>query len=239
MGERGLTFKQRKFAELLAGGSTRVAAFREAFPSAGRSKGTEYEGAKRVGRLPKVAAEVQRLTLLRSPHDATAQAEHVAARLLELMKDSNPEISLRAISRWSALCVAGILKPPPISQRAENGRQPSADEKRQILDELKALYQKAVPRPQNSAEQLDPPIRDVAELHDSVIDDEPADRAIIVPSLLMAANGVAGKEVSVNGSPKRVAPVQMAEPLRVPPGEFEFVAIPGCFPPTFRRVRRS
>jgi hypothetical protein len=108
-----LTAKQQRFAELLASGSTKVGAFRQAYPSEGRSKGTEWEGAKRVARHPAVAAEVQRLTLLRSPHDAAAQAEHIAARLLELTKDPDPAVALRAIAQWGKLADAGLLKPPP------------------------------------------------------------------------------------------------------------------------------
>jgi hypothetical protein len=53
MGGRGLTHKQQKFAELLAAGCTKVEAFRRAYPSDQRGKGTEWEGAKRVGAYPK------------------------------------------------------------------------------------------------------------------------------------------------------------------------------------------
>src|SRR6516225_6541953 len=101
MGERGLTFKQRQFAALVASGSTKVDAFRRAYPGGPRSRGTEWEAAKRVSRAPKVKAEICRLTL--SHYDAAAQAEHVTARLLELTKDPNPSVALRAIAQWGKL----------------------------------------------------------------------------------------------------------------------------------------
>jgi hypothetical protein len=142
MGARGLTSKQRRFAELLAAGSTKVDAFRQAYPSDRRGKGTEWEGANRVARLPQVAAEVQRLTLLHSPHDAQAQSQHIQARLIELSKSSEPSVALRAIAQWGKLAQAGLLKTPtdvtppyvaaPQSERAR------------IIDELRGLYQKAL-----------------------------------------------------------------------------------------------
>jgi hypothetical protein len=95
-----------------------------------------------VARLPQVAAEVQRLTLLHSPHDAAAQADHVAARLLELSKSQEPAVALRAIAQWGKLAEAGLLKPPTtaavqgdvIARRIERAR---------MIDDLKGLYEKA------------------------------------------------------------------------------------------------
>lgn len=60
MGERGLTPRQRKFAELLASGSSKVDSFRAAYPSDKRSRATEWQGGKRVARLPQVRAGVER-----------------------------------------------------------------------------------------------------------------------------------------------------------------------------------
>ena len=70
MGVKGLTFKQQRFAELVASGHTKAESFRVAYPSTQRGKRTVWEGAKRVARLPKVAAEVERLTLSRCPSRA-------------------------------------------------------------------------------------------------------------------------------------------------------------------------
>ena len=116
-------------------------------------------------------AEVQRLTLLRSPHDAAAQSEHIAARLLELTKSPEPEVALRAIAQWAelekalALEAASNLNNPPTARRC-----PSADDRRQIIDQLRALYQKALPKPQNFAEQLGQPITELPKPHDLAID---------------------------------------------------------------------
>lgn len=142
MGTRGLTHKQRKFAELLASGCTKVDAFRQAYPSDRRGQATAYEGSKRVARHPAVAAEVQRLTLLRSPHDAAAQAEHIAARLLELTKSPEPTVALRAIGQWAKLAKGGLL--PPTIPAKQGNVVPEHIERTRLLEDLRGLYQKAL-----------------------------------------------------------------------------------------------
>jgi hypothetical protein len=143
MSTRSLTSKQQRFAELLAGGCTKVDAFRSAYPSERRGKGTEWEGAKRVARHPAVAAEVQRLTLLRSPHDVTAQADHIAARLLELSKSQEPAVALRAIAQWGKMAEAGLLNPPIVAgHRTEVSTQ--RVDKAQILEDLRRLYREGL-----------------------------------------------------------------------------------------------
>ena len=184
MGERGLTYKQQRFAELVASGCTNVGAFRSVYPSIRRGKATESEGAKRIAHLPKVVAEVQRLTLLRSPHDAAAQSEHIAARLLELTKSPEPEVALRAIAQWAELEKRRLLRPRPIEQHADRGQRPSDDERRQIINQLRALYQKTLPKPQNFAEQLGQPITELPKPHDLAIDVEPTDTASTLPTIL-------------------------------------------------------
>lgn len=143
MGERGLTPRQRKFAELLASGSSKVDSFRAAYPSDKRSRATEWQGGKRVARLPQVRAEVERLSLQRSPHSVAAQAEHVAARLLELSKSADPEIALRAIAQWGKLADAGLLQPPPSNAKQANVAAAHVERAR-IIEELKALYGRAL-----------------------------------------------------------------------------------------------
>jgi hypothetical protein len=226
MGERPLTGKQQRFAELVAGGASKSDAFRRAYPSDLRGKATVWAGAQKVAAVPKVAAEVQRLRLLRSPHDAAAQAEHIAARLLELTKSPEPEVALRAISQWAKLREAGLLRPAAIDQPTINGRQPSADERRQILDELKALYQKAVPTPQNGAEPLDPSCTDPAKKHCLVIDMEPTDGAATATALGKAFDGASDPRVSGATSLDRSEPME----------KFALRPVPGFFPPRLMRV---
>jgi len=161
MGERGLTFRQQRFAKVAAG-CTKAEAFRRAYPSDRRGNGTLWEGAKRVGRVPKVKAEIQRLTLLRSPHDAAAQAEHVAARLLELTKDPDPAVALRAIAQWGKLVEAGLLKPHSAADDAEKAR---------LVDELMALYHEEFAA-EGQAEPLRPLTPDQREDAAAVIDVE-------------------------------------------------------------------
>jgi hypothetical protein len=143
MGERGLTPRQRRFAELLASGSSKVDSFRAAYPSDKPSKNTEWQSSKRVSRLPQVRAEVERLTLLRSPHDAGAQTEHIQARLIELTKNADPAIALRAIAQWGKLAQAGLLKPPPSAAKQGNVAA-GHGERARIVEQLKTLYEKAL-----------------------------------------------------------------------------------------------
>jgi hypothetical protein len=163
MSTRALTHKQRTFAELVAGGCSKVDAFRRAYPSDRRGKQTEWQGAKRVARQPKVIAEIERLSLLRAPHDVAAQTDHVAARLLELTKDSDPIVALRAIAQWAKLAEAGLLKPPVIDNT----------ERDRLVDELMAFYERAsvvkvqnetvllAPRVPKSEEESDGPVVNV------------------------------------------------------------------------------
>jgi hypothetical protein len=174
MGERALTFKQKRFCELVGAGCSRVDAFRQAYPGGPRTKGTEWEQAKRVGRVPKVKAEIERLSLLRSPYDAAAQAEHVAARLLELSKSSDPDIALKAISQWTKLAAAAQLKPPPSARDTEKARL--------IIDEILSFAE---------AQHAAPPPLPLAPDQDddaAVIDLQPEELApvsVVTPSPLL------------------------------------------------------
>jgi hypothetical protein len=96
-----------------------------------------------VARHPAVAAEVQRLTLLHSPHDVVAQAEHVAARLLELTKSAEPAVALRAIAQWAKLAETGLLKPPAATVRQRDAATPPPDRAR-IVNELRAIYHRTL-----------------------------------------------------------------------------------------------
>ena len=227
-----LTFKERTFAQLVVEG-TKSEAYRRVYSAKGNSR-TQATNAYKISKRPKVKQEVarllrQRLTLLRSPHDAEAQAEHIAARLLELTKSPEPEVALRAIAQWGKLAEAGVFKPSAVELHTANRRQPSVDERRQIVNQLRALYQKALPKPQNFAEQLGQPITELPKPHDSDIDVEPADTASTVPPQAMVVVDASYEEpFAVNDSMKRPEPVE----------KFRLAPIPGYFPPRYRRVQR-
>jgi hypothetical protein len=179
MGGRSLTRQQRLFAELLVSGCSKVEAFRRAYPSDRRSRTTEWQGGKRVAGLQQVRDEVQRLTLLHSPHDPAAQTDHIVARLIELSKDANPEVALRAIAQWSKLAEAGLLKPPVVEARAD---QPF--DRAQAIDELRRLYAKALSKTEN--EVLRPPSAEPQEVTGQVIDIEADDMPADMPGPISA-----------------------------------------------------
>jgi hypothetical protein len=163
MGERALTSKQKKFAELLAGGSSKVAAFRGAYPGGPRTKGTEWVQAKRTARMPRVAAEVHRLTML----NVAGQVEQVAARLIELSKNPDPGIALKAIAEWGKLVESGALQPPATARNAQSA--PARDvEVDRVIDELIALVDGGQHQPEPLLLLTPEPDKD-----DQVIDIEP------------------------------------------------------------------
>jgi hypothetical protein len=224
MGGRGLTHKQQKFVEFLVAGCTKVEAFRRAYPSDRRSKGTEWEGAKRVARLPKVQAEIQRRSLLHSPHDAAAQAEHITARLLELTKDSDPTVALRAIAQWAKLSEEGLLRPRPAA---------SEGEKDQLVEELIALYNKASVEAQSEAAPLRSRIPEQqAQSTVQVIDVKSEELASSLPvrSLLPATGQDRPDPPVPPETPERAA-------MKTDTCEWRLEAVPGFFPPRFKRVR--
>jgi hypothetical protein len=229
MGERGLTYKQQRFAELVAGGCSKVEAFRRAYPSDRRGKATESEGAKRVAHIPKVMAEIQRLILLRSPHDVVAQSEHIAARLLELTKNPESEIALRAIAQWAKLAESGLLRSRPIEGRTGIESPPSPDERRQLIDHLRALYQKVLSKPRDASEPFRRTITELSEPHDLVVDGEMCDTTTNASSLAATANLEACEEASIGDLIERLEPVE----------EFILAAVPGRFPPRLRRIQRD
>ena len=242
MGARELTAKQQRFAELLASGSTKVGAFRQAYPSERRGKGTEWEGAKRVARHPAVAAEVQRLSLLRSPHDMVAQAEHIAARLLELSKSSEPSVALRAIAQWGKLADAGLLNPPPSAAKQSNVATGHI-ERAQIIEELKGLYATALgPSSQQRNELVASINAGSIELADGKDEDdvgamnEPP-RVSRMQELLLQSLADSPTNAASEPVPPKVLIDGAPESLDSS-GNDELVAIPGCFPPRYRRVPR-
>jgi hypothetical protein len=242
MGARSLTSKQRRFAELLAGGCTKVHAFRQAYPSDRRGKGTEWEGAKRVARHPAVVAEVQRLTLLKSPFDSAAQTEHIAARLIEMSKSAEASVALKAIAAWTKLAEAGLLKPPPVAgHRAEVAAQ--GVDKAQILDELRKLYREGLAAKGQQRNELVTSINtgsiqgaDGQSEHNAASFNEPPPSSMMEEPLQSLTECPTDQDAIDEPIPPEVAIDAVPESLKL--GDYDRVAIPGHFPVRFRRVPR-
>ena len=243
MGARSLTSKQQRFAELLAGGSTKVDAFRQAYPSDRRGKATAWEGAKRVARHPAVAAEVQRLTLSRSPFDMAAQAQHVAARLLELSKSSEPSVALRAIAQWGKLAEAGLLKSQPtVAQQGDIAA--GRIERARIIEELKGLYATALgPGSQQRNELVASINAESSEGADGQGEDDGASvdeppRSSWMDEPLQSLAGRPTDQDEMGGPMTREVLIGAAPESLQPAGGYELVPIPGSFPPRYRRAPR-
>src|SRR3954466_825784 len=81
-----LTTKQKKFAELVAGGNTYAQAFREAYDCSGSNPSTSRTDASRLARHPKIRAylrELERLKWLASLDPREAKALALLAELRE------------------------------------------------------------------------------------------------------------------------------------------------------------
>jgi len=224
MGGRSLTHQQRLFAELLASGCTKVEAFRRAYPSNQRSKTTEWQGGKRVAGLPQVQDEVKRLTLLRSPHDVAAQSEHIAARLLELTKDSDPEVALRAIAQWSKLAEAGLLKPPIVAGHAA----PTID-RAQVISKLRSLYHKALGPPQTGTQLLDPQPSAAKDADGFVIEGAHEPTTITGPALLSTQDELPPALQAAQNDGDDQAQTEVPAKRSRWPGEYEWQYLPGSF----------
>jgi hypothetical protein len=192
MGERGLTRKQQHFAVLVAGGSSKAAAFRTAYPSAaGRATSTEWQGGKKIARLPKVAAEVRRLSLLQNP---AAQAEIVMARLLGLIQDPNSGTAMKAIAQWEKLVAAGLLKPPAATRDTE----PAVDcdaQKDRVIDELMTLLAEETQHQAASLLPLRPEVEQVIDVESEELAPESEVEALSAQSLLPPAQDGAAQPV--------------------------------------------
>jgi hypothetical protein len=224
MGGRGLTHKQQKFVEFLVAGCTKVEAFRRAYPSDRRSKGTEWEGAKRVARLPKVIEAVQRSTLLHSQHDVAAQVEHITARLLELTKDPDPAVALRAIAQWAKLSEGGLLKPRPAVSETEKA----------LVDELiAAVYNKPSVEAQSEAaplRSLTPEEQEESTVQVIDVESEELASSLPVRSLLPATGQDRPDPPVPPETPERAA-------MKTDTCEWRLESVPGFFPRRLKRVR--
>jgi hypothetical protein len=237
MGARPLTHKQRTFAELVAGGCSKVDAFRRAYPSDRRGKQTEWQGAKRVARQPKIIAEIERLSLLHAPHDAAAQAEHITARLLELTKSREPGVALRAIGQWAKMMEAGLLKVPLAAHASERER---------LVDDLMAFYEKAaVVKAQNEIALPPPAIpKSEGEFHGPVVDIESDDTALseVVPPPVveeLPSRSLPPSFANHGTSDGRDQPEPTQQQTTTTP-EYQWVNLPGHFGKARkRRVRIS
>jgi hypothetical protein len=135
---RELTYKQKKFAALVAGGSTRAGAYRKVYDVAAMKAGSVLREGRRLAKLPHVAARIAELelALLPAPEDLKAIRDHAVATGIHLSNVAGDERVRLASAKWLVDVV-------------DRG---NAAEQENLLKELRALYLRAVAVTSETAE---------------------------------------------------------------------------------------
>ena len=216
-----LTVKERAFAQLIIEG-TQVAAYRKVYSARGNAN-TQTTNAYKLSRRPKIKREVARLLRQREfPADDYARIRDLAvAGLTEIfLQEPDPRLRAKVGSVLLAYADAGLKLHPVPSEKERK-----FDELSQFVSEVVRRHQEAVGRgpqqPTIETPQTEAPFLEVesdteapgqgdSELFESQPEDDTAEI-----------------EVHIDAAPENLDP----------PGKDELVAIPGCFPPRYRRVQ--
>jgi hypothetical protein len=212
--ERELTVRQRRFATGVAGGLSRSAAYRAAYPGINMKKGTLDTTAKKLAKKPKVAAEIERLTLELLPPvtDLKRAYDHALSTILRLTIESPDERLRFDAARW---LVVQYEKREELEQKQSVPTGGVVEVNREaIIQDLKELYRRALPEPVNETPLVEAVAEDLPGGEHSAPEDE-------------AENPVG----SVCAEEDRAT----IAPTPAPPAT-ERRAIPGYFPPKFRRT---
>jgi hypothetical protein len=211
---RSLTAKQQQFAAEIAMGAGKTEAYRRAYAPANGRAPSVYSNAKRVAKLPQIAAAVAELRLRYMPAEADMEAlyRHGLATMVDLTNSSDPRMRLAAAT-W--LC----------REAAEHRRAASdtaAEEQQSLHEKLRALYRNIEEHPL-SGEQL------VMEI------DEGDENLQCTRQMPVEQWSV---PLATDGSPESPSPGEQPgpEPSAGQP-TYELVPIPGRHPPEFKRIR--
>jgi hypothetical protein len=216
--ERQLSVSQRLFASGIAGGLSKSKAYAAAFPHQRMGKESLNVAAKRLAKLPRVEAEIRRLTLELLPpiEDMKAVYSHAFSTIVKLTLDDNADKRLRFdAARWlRAECerqeqLMAAVRPEPEAER--------------MLSALRSLYVQIEGITSQTAQGPLEIEGDVADTGDSLA--EPPGTS------LDAAEIHAVDEDSEKSDERSGAEESSAQPV------FRREAVPGHYPPRFRSIR--
>ena len=151
---RKLNTRQMEFAVRVAEGEPLVAAYREVYKPANDKAASVYQNAKRSARHPGIAARIKelQLELLPDPGDVRAIRAHAMAVIVGLSLNAQDEKVRMRSAEW--------LHEETGRQIAEQERLegvrvvPAANSPEAIFEELRALYEKALPEAAREPEPL-------------------------------------------------------------------------------------
>jgi hypothetical protein len=211
--ERELSVRQRRFAAEIAAGHSRAKAYAVAYPDQRMKKSTLEAEAKKAAKHPKVRAEVARLTLELLPpvENLRAAYQHALSTILRLTIDSRDDRLRFDAARW---LVAQYEKREELEERRVPTGSVVEVNREAIIQDLKELYRRALPELVN-----EPPLVEVVAADgESYAPEDEAENPV--------------------GSVRAEEDHATIAPTPAPPAT-ERRAIPGYFPPKFRRAPAS
>ena len=151
---RKLNARQVQFAVKVAEGKPLVTAYREVYKPANDKAASVYQNAKRSARHPGIAARVQelQLELLPDPGDVRAIRAHAMAVIVGLSLNAQDEKVRMRSAEWLHEETGRQIAE---QERLEGARVvPAANSPEAIFEELRGLYQKALPEAAREQEPL-------------------------------------------------------------------------------------
>jgi hypothetical protein len=223
-----LTVKERAFAQLIIEG-TKTAAYRKVYSSRGNAT-TQATNAYKFSKKPKIKAEVARLLRQREfPADDYARIRDLAvAGLTEIfLQEQDPRLRAKVGSVLLAYADAGLKLHPVPSEKERK-----YDELSQLVSEVVGRHQATVSpgtqQPIAETTQTEAPFLELETDSDASSSGDAPDG--VDPESLWAQQEDGADEIEV--------PADGASESSQPGGNYEVIAIPGAFPPRYRKVPR-
>ena len=151
---RKLNTRQVQFAVKVAEGNPLVTAYREVYKPANDKAASVYQNAKRSARHPGIAARIKelQLELLPDPGDVRAIRAHAMAVIVGLSLNAQDEKVRMRSAEWLHEETGRQIAE---QERLEGARVvPAANSPEAIFEELRGLYQKALPGAAQEQEPL-------------------------------------------------------------------------------------
>ena len=185
---RNLTSRQLKFAAAVAGGKAQTAAYKEAGYATNGKPRTAVRNARALAQNAEVRASIRemQLQLLPAPGDMKAVYEHGLATILQLTKCEDSKVRLAAAEWLCAEAEKQAEKRKTLeAEKRETLEVAGTGNPQEVLSQLEALYEKALPAQELLVEVSDeedpPPAKSVAEFLDEISQPPPMEAEVPQP----------------------------------------------------------
>ena len=202
-----------------------MAAYREVYKPGNDKAPSVYQNAKRAAKHPGIASRIRELQiqLLPAPEDIKAVYAHGLGTIIQLSNSSeDSRVRLKA-AQW--LCAEAERRETLEAEKRETQEAARTSDPQEILSQLSALYQKALP----AQEPL------VEEVSDEMADGQAENLPQVAEPLVEAEPTRGEAEAPEPDEPATVEVSLVAEKLS-PDVQFRMERIPGYFPARYRRV---